>query len=181
MTSSSGRSPSPPPEPVLSFREEPAGRDTLQAISQEKPSVLLEPRTTQHYGDRISNAPGAASPRLARALDTRPEIQVKVEMAGRQTQALLQRELRAEEPEIEVTEPRTLSQDLLALEVEQLCEFLLRAPLSNLQSPSVQAELIRLRLLPRLPIQHPRDVLRVELSPGPSPDTTWLRLWCRVS
>jgi len=163
---------------VVSFREEPAGRDTLDAISRDR--HVREPRSTKHYGDRISNAPGAVSPRIARALDTHPEIAVTIEPAGRATYAAIERELRSDGPTIEINDPAVDSSSVMAFAIERMCTFVIKAPLEALESPIAQSDLVRDRLLPFLPIENPRDVTRVEVRPWHDTGSLLVRVWCRV-
>lgn len=135
--------------PMIQFSEHPAGRDTMAAIAEAGFDVMRPLQTTNPYGDRISNAPGALSPRVARALDDRPAISVEVTPAGRETYAAITRAVLAEAPAIEV-DGRSLDDfaldSILALEVEQVLTFLVRAPLALLDSPRAKERLVRERL-----------------------------------
>ncbi len=167
------------PGPIVSFREEPAGRETLAAISRERNT--REVRSTKHYGDRISNAPGAVSPRIARALDSHPEIAVSVRPAGRATVAAIERELDADGPTIEVSDPKAPGRaSILDWTVERMCTFQVRVPVTELESPLVQAELVKERLLAYLPVDNARDVTRVEVRAGTDATTTQVCVWCRI-
>lgn len=134
---------------MIQFSEHPAGRDTMAAIAEGGFDVMRPLQTTNPYGDRISNAPGALSPRVARALDDRPAISVEVTPAGRETYAVIARAVADEAPAIEV-DGRSLDDfaldAILALEVEQVLTFLVRAPLALLDSPRAKERLVRERL-----------------------------------
>lgn len=121
----------------------------MAAIAEGGFDVMRPLQTTNPYGDRISNAPGALSPRLARALDDRPAISVEVMPAGRETYAAISRAVADEAPVIEV-DGRSLDdyalEAILALEVEQVLTFLVRAPLALLASPEAKQRLVRERL-----------------------------------
>ncbi|HSC86170.1 MAG TPA: hypothetical protein VLC09_02825 [Polyangiaceae bacterium] len=165
--------------PAVSFREEPAGRETLEAISHER--RVKEARSTKHYGDRISNAPGAVSPRVALALDTHPEVTFAVVPAGRATYAALEDELHHDGPSIEIRDAREpVDSPVLAMRIERMCTFVVQAPVEQLESPVVQSELLRERLLPFLPVDDPRHVSRVEVRAWQDAGTTLVRVWCRV-
>ena len=166
------------PAPSISFREEPAGRETLEAIAQDRP--VVEPRSTKHYGDRISNAPGAVSPRIARALDTHPEIAVTLEVAGRATFAAIERELAADGPTIEINGPRDPQPSVFEFPIERMCTFVVKAPMAALESPIAQSDLVRERLLPFLPVNDARHVTRVEVRPWHDAESLLVRVWCRV-
>lgn len=169
--------------PEVSFSERPAGRDTLGAIAEER-NFPRAPERTRIYGDRISNAPGALSPKTARALDERPDIVVSVQPAGRETFAIIERELRDEPPDIEVgidaDSKEPLHVNLSALSVDQLRTFIVRAPLSALESPSQRRRLVEQRLMPYLPVGSSAEVTSVDVRPWQEPGTLLIRVWCRI-
>ena len=174
------RRPPDHPAPTVSFTEEVAGRDTLAAIALDKPTGGANPRSTKHYGDRISNAPGAVSPRVARALDSHPEIVVSFEAAGRETYATLAREIEDEAPTIEISDASPRATGVADLPIESMFNFIVKAPLELLESPIVQADLVRERLLSALPITDARQVTRIEVRPWHDAGSALVRVWCRV-
>lgn len=185
--------PKPPPRtvpesehPLVSFREEPAGRETLSAIFSERHADPASARSTRHYGDRISNAPGAISPQSSQALDTQPDISVTFSPVGRATYAELHRELDRLGPEVELREPQAPKSrpqrglQLEALEVTSLFTFIVKAKLEELVSPLVQSDLVRTRLLSVLPIRDAHDIQRIEVTPWHESGTVLLQVFCRV-
>lgn len=167
--------------PEVSFSERPAGRDTLGAIAEER-NFPRAPERTRIYGDRISNAPGALSPKAARALDEHPDIVVSVQPAGRETFAIIERELRDEPPDIEIDEgaeePRHVN--MSALSVDQMRTFIVRAPLAALESPSQRRRLVEQRLLPHLPVRSSAEVTSVDVRPWQEAGTLLVRVWCQI-
>lgn len=185
--------PKPPPRtvpesdpPLVSFREEPAGRETLSAIFGEKRVDPASVRSTRHYGDRISNAPGAISPQSSKALDTQPDISVTFSPVGRATYAELHRELDQLGPEIELREPPAPKSrpqrelQLEALEISSLFTFIVKAKVEDLLSPMVQSDLVKTRLLSVLPIRNTHDIQRIEVTPWHESGTVLVRVFCRV-
>lgn len=178
------------PGPVVSFKEEPAGRDTLAAISDEYKRTALrlgagrERTTTKHYGDRISNAPGAPSPKTARAMDTSPEVTVTFEPAGRETYAAMVGEHRREMPDIEIVtdeedDELTDEEWLLSLEVEQIHTFVVRASIEQFDGPASRFQLVEKRLLTQIPDATIDQVSRVEVTRD-SDESVLVRVWVAV-
>lgn len=161
----------------MSFEELPAGRETLAAISFDRPTRLRA--NTHHYGDRISNAPGAISPKTARALDTHPEVSVSVEPLGRRTQLDIEAAL-DDGPLIEVDGLPTRLPEVDALPVERLVTFLVEDREHILDNPRTSEVLLRSRLLPALREADPAELTRYELSRA-NGDAVLFRLWFRVS
>lgn len=160
------------PAPTVSFKEEVAGRETLAAIAESQaeaffPHAHRAPSSTKHYGDRISNAPGAVSPRVARALDQAPEITVSMGIAGRETLAALNQDSSDAPPEIEITGGELPAQELDVgeLEIEQMHSFVIQADANQLSDPKVQRHLIDQRLLQRMPGCSLGDVTDVVVKP----------------
>jgi hypothetical protein len=187
--------------PKVTFREETAGRETLAAIAEDRSRVLHPlthrgPAATKHYGDRISNAPGAVSPKTARALDTSPEISTLVHHAGQATLAAI--DMAAEGPEISVSDYRPsqetyalIAQDegslapeviihedyvldetegpnLHALRVERIFTFVVGANVAYFRTDRQRQRLLDGRLLREMPGVCLADVTRIDVqSRGP--------------
>lgn len=173
--------------PSVSFREEVAGRDTLAAIAASRAEALYpphprEPSTTKHYGDRISNAPGALSPRVARALDGAPEVTFKMGFAGRDTQVVLEQDRRSAPPEIEITsgEVPLPEVDVKALEIEQIYSFVVRASVDQLENAADKRRLIEQRLLQRMPGCKLSDITDIQVKTR-GPNTLSVRISARVT
>lgn len=184
----------PAQTPHLTFREEVAGRETLAAIAGAWAEGTEAPRaraSTQMYGDRISNAPGALSPRIARALDDAPEVTVSVRPAGRATHAVLQRALHALGPEIEVHEEAAVdyfegdensSEDVTAIVglcIEQQHTFIIRARAEHLRSEATRQLLLSQRLLPRIPGARMKDVTKFIVE-AHGEEASLVRFWTKV-
>jgi len=174
--------------PVVSFKEEVAGRETLSAIAEERGKALFashrDRATTRHYGDRISNAPGAVSPKVARAMDTSPEVSISLRAPGRETYAIIHREHRHEIPEIEIStgDDGELDDEAFfdTLEVERVHTFFVRAPLENFRSTQDRFRLVEQRLLRQLPGLSLDDVTRIELDDEPGDEGVIVRVFARV-
>jgi hypothetical protein len=174
--------------PVVSFKEEIAGRETLTAIAEERGKALFQAHrdrtTTRHYGDRISNAPGAVSPKVARAMDTSPEVSVSLRAPGRETYAIIHRELQQEMPEIEITTEGDGELDDEAffdtLEIERVHSFFIRAPLENFRSTQDRFRLVEQRLLRQMPGLSLDDITRIELEDEPGDEGVMVRVFARV-
>ncbi len=173
--------------PSVTFKEEVAGRETLAAIAVSQAEALYpltprEPSTTKHYGDRISNAPGALSPRIARALDGAPDVSFHLGFAGRDTQAALDHDRRSSPPEIEITSGEVPVQELEVseLEIEQMYSFVVRASVEQLENLVDQRRLIDERLLQRMPGCKLSDVTKIQVKAWGS-DTVLVRISTRVS
>lgn len=139
---------------------------------------------TKHYGDRISNAPGALSPKVARALDTSPEVSVTLTAAGRDTYAVLHDEHRRELPDIEVATEgdESLDEDefLDTIEIERLHSFAISAEFDQLRSPAQRARLVERRLLRQIPGATLEDVTRIEVEEGVNEESLVVRVYTRV-
>jgi len=165
--------------------------------SQESPAMGRTPATTQHYGDRISNAPGATSPKTSRALDGAPEISVTFSEAGRETIALIEEEEHlhgsetaraqasstASEPvspgKKQSPAPKSATQ-LASLEIEQIHTFRVHASVEQFQSEAARQQLVHHRLLRQMPACGPGDINRIEIKKGIDADTIFVRVWTRV-
>jgi hypothetical protein len=179
--------------PTVTFREEPAGRETLAAIAEEFKPVAHQIRapgrirtTTKHYGDRISNAPGAVSPKSARAMDTSPEVTVTFKPAGRETYATIVSEHRKEVPDIEIItdqEDQGLSDDdwLATLEIEQIFTFVVHAGPEHFQTPEQRRRLVEKRLLTQMKGVDLRQVTRVDVTPSSRGDRIKVKVWVEIS
>lgn len=171
----------------MTFEEVPAGRETLAAISRDGLSIRtsgVRTRTvTKHYGDRISNAPGAVSPKIARAMDTSPEVTVTLTSAGRDTYALISDEHRREVPDIEVTTTDDgVDEDefLDTLEIERVHSFTIFAELDQLHSDRQKYRLVERRLLKQMQGASLDDVTRVEVTEADVRGHLLVRVWTRV-
>lgn len=187
---------SSPQSPVVTFREEVAGRETLAAIADARVEALhplahRAPTSTQIYGDRISNAPGAVSPKTARALDDAPEVTVTFLPAGRVTHAELGRALRDDGPSIEIAHeevpdsfewPGAGSEETTAvvgLAIEQQHTFIVRTPAHHLKPVHVRRQLLVERLLPTLADRQLEDVTKVVVE-AHGEQASLVRFWTKV-
>jgi hypothetical protein len=174
--------------PIVSFQEVPAGRETLAAIAEDlrhlRSADARDRSITKHYGDRISNAPGAVSPKVSRALDTSPEVSVTLTSPGRDTYALIHEEHRLELPDIEVSTVSGEDVDddefLDTLEVERVHSFTVLAELEHFQSPGQQARLVERRLLRQIPGMSVEDVTRIEVEEAQESHYLLVRVYTRV-
>ena len=189
---------------MVSFREETAGRETLAAIAEARveqfhPLAHRAPASTQHYGDRISNAPGAVSPKTQRALDDAPDVSVSFLPAGRETSAAIDFELHGDGPLIEVhdeVEEETefgefeesskfevsRTPEVLAvqkLSIEQQHTFIVRTQSQRLRTPSLRRALLETRLLPTLPGLSFEDVTKIVVE-AHGEEASIVRFWTRV-
>lgn len=136
---------------------------------------------TLRYGDRLSNAPGAKSPRsviraprLAAPLDSAPEIVVGQSHVGRETLAAIHREL-GESIDLEATE------DVDSATVFEMATFVVRSPNpTELSSEEARRSFVERRLLHRLPVGDMRLVDRIDVTPWTVQNTVIVRVWCRV-
>lgn len=183
--------------PLVTFREESAGRETLSAIFSAgiEPLGALGPRSpapTQIYGDRISNAPGAVSPKTARALDDAPELTLSYLPAGRATRAAIEHEFEDDGPTIEVHDdetelalveqyeersPQSLAVDKIA--IEQQHAFIVRVPSADLKAPHVRNRLMKERLLPAVPGASLNDVTKLVVE-AHGEEASLVRFWTRL-
>ena len=184
----------PAPAPIVSFREELAGRETLAAIAEARAEVFhplahRSPASTQIYGDRISNAPGAVSPKTARALDDAPEVTVSFAPAGPATYAVMDRELEAEGPIIEIHGEVSCSDEaeeaergahglVQALVIEQQHTFIVREPSTTLKRPET-ADALLARLLPALGGARSADVTKLVIE-SHGEEGSLVRLWTKL-
>lgn len=195
MPDPSGKKPSAPP--VVTFREELAGRETLSAIfaAGVEPVASLahrSPAPTQIYGDRISNAPGAVSPKTARALDDAPVLTLSYLPAGRATRAAIDYELHGDGPSIEVHEddadlfmegesiPR--ARQLLAIDkiaIEQQHAFIVRVHSDELRPPHIRNQLLKQRLLPAIPGATLNEVTKLIVE-AHGEEASLVRFWTKV-
>lgn len=174
--------------PLVTFRESDAGRETLAAIAEDRldsrnPLAHRGPESTQHYGDRISNAPGALSPKIARALDDAPEVSFQMVSAGLRTHHALSQALREEAPEIEIHDEVAGGSDdevnVSALEIERGHPFVVRVHPQHLQQARARKRLLETRLLPILAPVTKGEVTRLTveaLEGGTSLVTVWTQV-----
>jgi len=183
----------------VSFREEMAGRETLAAIAEARGEALQPvqhraPSPTQFYGDRISNAPGAVSPKTARALDDAPEVTVTFLPAGRATRAAIDLELHGEGPQIEIhEEPLDEAEESLEMEladsveltairrlsIEQQHTFIVRARSEELATLESRNLLLQERLLKTLADTQLADVTKVVVE-SHGEEASLVRFWTQV-
>lgn len=139
---------------------------------------------TKHYGDRISNAPGAVSPKVARAMDTSPEVSVTLTTAGRETYAVIHDEHRQELPDIEVStsQDEDLDEDefLDTLEVEREFTFVIFAEIEQFRSPEKRARFVERRLLRQMPGFTADDVTRIDFEESGDAGGLTVRVYTRV-
>ncbi|GEM_PF-2014751 len=196
--------------PSVSFKEELAGRETLAAIAQEYASLnplpnSAEARSTQHYGDRISNAPGATSPKTARAMDGAPELTFSFTPPGRGTMAAIHEEdiktLAHSKPPsplapVKVTSAspappspaeapspnasKTAELNLSQLEIEQVHAFRICAPPDTFNTEEARRSLVIHRLLRQMPACGPDDIRRIDVRPDAGGKSLLVRVWTRV-
>lgn len=201
------------PPPLVTFREENAGPKTLAAIAEARAEALHPyahrgPARTKHYGDRISNAPGAVSPLTSRALDDAPELSVVPHRPGQdtaallahewddspeisvaeyrpslQTYALIEEEARHAGPDIEVScppsSPPTDSPNIYGLEIEQVHTFSVRCSAQYFRSAQDRRRLVDGRLLRAMPGIGLDDVTRVEIEEA-GPKLMLVRVYSKV-
>ncbi len=182
--------------PLVCFKEDFAGRETLAAIAESRveafhPLAHRAPASTQLYGDRISNAPGAVSPKTQRALDDAPDVSVSFLPAGRETSAAIDLELGGDLPQIEVHEeleeivdfeeaPSRALTSVRALVIEQQHVFIVRTLSERLEDPDLKAHLLKQRLLPHLPGKPSLDeVCRVVVEPH-GEGASLVRIWTQL-
>lgn len=185
------------PAPDVTFTEELATYDTLSAIAQELRPGPRAPMPTNRYGDRLSNAPGATSPRSARQLDHAPALDVRETALGRDTMAAIQEELapHTAAPEISVGEEIAGQDTLVAIrqelgpaslfdadayEIHEMVTFVVRGDASSLSGPGARRELVERRLLSRLPVRSMNEVEHIDVAPWTTRGTMIVRVWCRV-
>jgi len=148
----------------------------------------MSPRTpaaTQHYGDRISNAPGATSPKTARAMDGAPDVWVTSGAQTRNLNARINTQGNvqfdsADSPEIEVDgAPHGKLDDaaIRALPIDQVYAFVVGCAAGLLSSEQAQMTLVARRLLRAIPAAVLDDVRRIEVSEGKELGTSLVRVW----
>jgi hypothetical protein len=178
-----GKKPVAPP--IVSFKEEIAGRETLEAIAEARIEVFYPlahrlPASTQFYG--------AISPKSARALDDAPEVSVSFLPAGRATQAAIEVALGQDGPTIEVHEASLdefspeLSEEttwISGLPIEEQHTFIVRTQYVRLREATAQKLLLKNRLLPSLPGKKMSDVTKV-LVEAHGEDACLVRFWTKV-
>jgi hypothetical protein len=171
--------------PEIVIGEAPAGRETLSAIAEELALHMgRSPQTTLPYGDRISNAPGAKTPK-SRTMSSAPDIVVTQGPAGRSTLSAIEEELTARDassPMIEITEGDP-DVELIpdAFEVFEMATFVVRGrEIARLSSEALRRRFVEDHLLHRLPAQSMDRVDRVDVTPWTARGTVVVRVWCRV-
>jgi hypothetical protein len=175
--------------PSVSFKEEIAGRETLAAIFEDRAGrgemSPRNPAATQHYGDRISNAPGATSPKTARAMDGAPDVWVTYGAQTRNLNAQFKAPVAGafespDSPEIEVDgTPHGKLDDaaINALPIDQVYSFVVGCVASLLSTEHAQMTLVARRLLRTIPAAVLDDVRRIEVSEGEDSETSLVRVW----
>lgn len=178
--------------PCLSFKEEIAGRETLAAIAQDRGESITDrrgPATTTHYGDRISNAPGAMSAKVAKALDDAPEISISYDTFERTDLAhpsndSLQGYLPRHDHRRSVN-PSEENQALANLSfsetvIEQLHTFVVECAPEQLASGRTKRALVCERLLRQIPYSEPEHIRRIDVRSGNREGTSIVRVWVLV-
>jgi hypothetical protein len=141
----------------------PAGRDTLAAIAEELRPEARGPLTTLPYGDRVPNAPGAATP-------SKPP-RSKHEAAGERR--------KSDKPARKAAAPALSRAE--QTEVFEVLTFLVRHPEpSALLSEESRRAFVAARVLQRLPGQSMQRVGRIDISPWIERETVVLRVWLLV-
>jgi hypothetical protein len=176
--------------PIVSFKEEEAGRETMAAIAEDRMELVFAHRgqtSTKHYGDRISNAPGAMSPKIAGAIDDAPEISVCFEGAetspseipdSRSPDSFASHIEVQIEPEITSGDSSTL--DLRNVLIQKTHTFLLDCPPEALSSDEVRRALVAQRIIRQLPFCSLDDIGKIEVRSGRKSGTSMMRVWVRV-
>lgn len=161
--------------PELELSEAPAGRDTLGAIAEELAPHGRGPMATLRYGDRVSNAPGAISPRTKTVLRSAPEITVRQSPAGRDTLAAIEDELSSGSAAANAV-------STTPLEVYEMVTFVMRGPqVAGLASDRGRRAFVEQKLLRRLPVDSMDQVERIDVAPWTVRDAVIVRIWCRVT
>jgi hypothetical protein len=148
--------------PEIAIEQGPAGRDTLAAISEELRPQARGPLATLPYGDRVPNAPGAASP----SKPPRP-----LHQAGGERRKSDKNGRKAPDPAPRAEET----------EVFEVLTFLVRRPEpSALLSEESRRSFVAARVLSRLPGKSMQRVGRIDVSPWIERETVVLRVWLLV-
>lgn len=175
--------------PSVSFKEEIAGRETLAAIFEDRGDwgarFPRNPANTKHYGDRISNAPGATSPKTARAMDGAPDIWVSYGSQTRHLSAPAESQERLpleapDSPEIEINgapHGKLEYAPLSTLPIDQVFTFVVDCLPGLLATEDAQMKLVAHRLLRGMPSALLDDVRRVDVTQGEREGTSLVRVW----
>ena len=172
--------------PEIVIGEAPAGRETLSAIAEELAMSLgRSPQNTLPYGDKISNAPGARTPRKGAVMSSAPEIVVSHSPAGRNTLSAIEEELRGRDvssPTIEIAEAIVDEGPLPeAFEILEMVSFVVRGKdVARLSSEALRRRFVEEHLVHRLPGGSMEGVERVEVSPWTLRGSVMVRVFCRV-
>lgn len=161
--------------PELELSEAPAGRETLGAIAEELTPGGRPPMATLRYGDRVSNAPGAVTPRTRTLLRSAPEITVAEAAVGRETLAAIEQELGSRHAVREAVASAPL-------DVYEMITFVMRGPqVVELASERGRRAFVEHKLLSRLPVESMAEVERIDVAPWTVRDAVIVRIWCRVA
>jgi hypothetical protein len=156
------RSPPQASEPQIRVAYQPAGRETLEAITGE-----------------LVPLPGA----FERASSS-PEISVREGVIERDTLAAIMEEAGAgdsaqESPAPPAAIPRASATD--ALEVFEMVTYVVRGgDVARLASEGLRRKFVEENLLQRLPVQAMADVERVDVTPWTVQGTLVVRVWCKT-
>jgi len=178
--------------PQIEISEAPAGRETLAAIAEELAESMRPRQNTLPYGDRISNAPGAESPRRGSERPD-PEIQIVAAPAGRATLAVINEEANppaaqtdgattsSAPPEREANATIPASTVAGDLEIFELLTFIVRGhKVMDLSTNALRRRFVEDHLLHRLPNADINAVERVEVTPWTAKGTMVVRIWIGV-
>jgi hypothetical protein len=182
--------PDNPSAPEITLSETPAGRDTVAAIAREvaeHAATAVRPKLTtldyetrpgsgdaRHAAPEIEIAPEADTA-VRRRVTTRgyDERPPRPPQASRETLDAIARALSGGE-----AEPTPHEADL---EICEMVTFVIRgADLTPLSSEDGRRQFVIDRLMRRLPVATPDDIVRVDVTPWTVRGTLIVRVWCRL-
>jgi hypothetical protein len=171
--------------PEIQVGESFAGRDTLAAIAEEVRPGVRQEQDTLPYADRISNAPGAQSPKrkaLPQRGESLPEISIRQTSAGRDTMAAIAAELSSDSAPESPPASTARAASPAAPEIFEMVTFVVRGPdAARLSTEALRRRFAEEQLLHRLPVSSADDIDRVDVTPWTVRDTFVVRVWCRVA
>jgi hypothetical protein len=149
-----------------------------------RPGVRQE-QDTLPYADRISNAPGAQSPKrktLPQRGESLPEISIRQTSAGRDTMAAIASELSGDSAPESPPASTARAASPAALQIFEMVTFVVRGPdAARLSTEALRRRFAEEQLLHRLPVSSADDIDRVDVTPWTVRDTFVVRVWCRVA
>jgi hypothetical protein len=156
-------------------RRSPEGRRPSQSPSRPSPPAARPKLDTLGYEDRPREprprGPHSSSPELI-IIDEAP--------IGRITQHAIEQEL-CDEPGLAARPPSATTAPA-ATEIFEISTFVVTGEeIYGKASEASRRAFVAERLLHRLPVLSMEDVVRIDLSRSPSPDTVILRVWTKVS